>query len=677
VDFVQEAWPLIESAEYIDNWHIHAICEHLEAVTRGEIPKLLINIPPGCSKSLLVAVFWPIWEWINDSTVRWMFSSYDQTLSTRDSVKCRALIESPWYQRQWGDIYQLAGDQNQKTYYETTEGGYRMATTPRGRGTGEHPDRIVVDDPHKVAGAESDLERQQVIDWWTLTMPTRGVSRNARRVIIMQRLHSSDLSGWVLDNDDYTHLCMCMRHEHSRMIDTPIGWNDPREEEGELLTVDQFNDSQVTEMESKLGTYGTAGQLQQRPAPREGGMFKHDWFEDADDDAVVINYVRYWDLAATAGGGDYTCGVKVGRGNDGLYYIDDVIRGQWSSFKRDQKIKETADIDGAGVRIWIEQEPGASGKSLVESLVRMLEGYSVHAETASGSKELRAEPLASQCEAGNVRLTPGSWRQEFLDELCSFPNSAHDDQVDAASGAFNRLVKSAGALIKHEWLTEYAVRGNIIHKAGEPEGIDERSCKRMAVIYTGSAESKRDTKGKAVISRDSVIHVWDFWQKKKYLFLRYAWNGTADWDALRFKCLEVINQVNPREIFIVDTPIGRKLKRHIDNPLAKVVQSPNKNTAELSVELQEKLIAGEILFPETEANRQMEWLAGLKTSLLSWTGTVGERDEHIVAASHIAKRIKQLHNAWGGIVTAKGKRIASTYGKRPATTTRDGSIIGE
>ncbi len=214
---MQQAWPIVETAEFIYNWHIQAICEHLEAVTRGEIPKLLINVPPGCSKSLLVSVFWMAWEWVNDASVRWFFASYDQRLSTRDSVKCRALINSPWFQENWGDRFQLTGDQNQKTYYENTKGGYRLATSVGGHGTGEHPDRIVIDDPHDVRGAESDAERQSVSDWLDLTMTTRGVSRNARRVIIMQRLNASDLSGHVLAQGGWEHIMLPMRYELGRM----------------------------------------------------------------------------------------------------------------------------------------------------------------------------------------------------------------------------------------------------------------------------------------------------------------------------------------------------------------------------------------------------------------------------------------------------------------------------
>lgn len=262
----------------MDNWHIGALCEHLEAVTRGELPQLLINIPPGCSKSLLTCVFWPMWEWANDPSVRWFFASYDQELATRDSMKCRTLVRSDWYQARWGRRFRFKDDQNQKTYYQTDQGGYRMATSVNGHGTGEHPDRIVIDDPHNVKKAESEAERRAVIEWWDLTMSTRGVARNARRVIIMQRLHVDDLSGHVLKQGGFTHICLPMRYEPGRMPDTPRGWNDPRQHEGELLTPLQFDEARVQRMEAALGAYGTAGQLQQRPHPKGGALFKEGKF---------------------------------------------------------------------------------------------------------------------------------------------------------------------------------------------------------------------------------------------------------------------------------------------------------------------------------------------------------------------------------------------------------------
>lgn len=596
-DFVRQAWDTIESQPLIDNWHVQGTCEHLQAVTEGQIKKLLINIPPGCSKSLLTCTLWQAWEWIRNPWTRWFYASYDSKLSTRDSVKCRTLVKSQWYKERWGDAFHLTNDQNQKTYFENNHGGYRLATSVGGHGTGQHPDRICfppgtmidtdhgylpiemvylakypmralsrnmregsleykrvtdkfvnhvdytlivletehqriectpnhpiwvenkgwiaasviktgdnlmraslcrdkvgmtkvksvnvaienssltvynievaenhnyfangilvhncIDDPHNVAGAESDKERQATIDWWDLTMSTRGVSRDVSRVIIMQRLHQGDLSGHILEQGGWEHICLPMRYESDRMKTTVLGWEDPRTVEGELLTPEQFSDEAVTEVEASLGPYGTAGQFQQRPSPRDGGMFKMDWFEIVPAaPARFESIVRWWDKAGTEGAGDYTCGVLMGL-KEGIYYVLDVTLGQWGSGRRDDMIDLQASIDesnyGTRVKIGMEQEPGSGGKQSAEISVRRLAGYSVMTERSTGTKEDRADAFASQCFAGNVKIvkdTEGNrWNKHYLEELAVFPNGQHDDQVDGSSGAFNKLAKPRKRLL--------------------------------------------------------------------------------------------------------------------------------------------------------------------------------------------------------------------------------------
>ena len=172
-EFVMQAWHVLEpDTLFIDGIHVYAICEHLQAVTEGHIRHLIVNVPPGHAKSLLTAVFWPAWVWIDHPEARWLFSSYREPLATRDSVKCRRLIESEWYQERWGNRYQLAGDQNQKTRFENTKTGCRVVV-PMCAGTGERGDYVVVDDPHSVDQAESDLERKSALEWWNGSMATR------------------------------------------------------------------------------------------------------------------------------------------------------------------------------------------------------------------------------------------------------------------------------------------------------------------------------------------------------------------------------------------------------------------------------------------------------------------------------------------------------------------------
>jgi hypothetical protein len=289
--FAVEAWPWVESSPYVDNWHISCLCDHLQAVAQKTIRNLLCNVPPGCSKSLLAAVLWPAWVWSWWPAARFFFASYDQRLSTRDSVSCRYLLASKWYRDRWGNKFRLVDDQNLKTNYQTTASGWRLATTVAGYGTGEHPDFVVVDDPQNPSGAESEADRQTLLDWWDMTMSTRGVSRGVSHVGIQQRLSVDDFSAHVLKGGDFRHVMFPMRFENDHQMEpsavilnpgtrwerTKV-WKDERTTEGHLLTPRLFPEEAVRTMERKLLAYGTAGQLQQRPFPKSGHLFKSEWW---------------------------------------------------------------------------------------------------------------------------------------------------------------------------------------------------------------------------------------------------------------------------------------------------------------------------------------------------------------------------------------------------------------
>jgi hypothetical protein len=200
-EFVRQAWPVVEpSTPFVSGWHIDAIVEHLEAVSLGQIRNLLINVPPRHMKSLLVSVFWPAWEWIRWPQRRWLYSSYGAQLSIRDSVKCRRLIESPWYQARWADRFALTSDQNTKGRFDNNRSGYRLSTSVGGSATGEGGDRIVCDDPNNVKEVESDSVRKTTNDWFDVVMSTRvNDPKTAAKVVVMQRCHQQDLSGHLLN----------------------------------------------------------------------------------------------------------------------------------------------------------------------------------------------------------------------------------------------------------------------------------------------------------------------------------------------------------------------------------------------------------------------------------------------------------------------------------------------
>jgi hypothetical protein len=217
-DFVPLAWPVVEPATvFVPNWHIDAISEHLEAVSAGQIRRLIVNIPPRHMKSLMVSVFWPVWEWLEHPERRWLFASYAEALAIRDSLKCRRIIESRRYQELLAyvaatgasEAWRLTSDQNVKARFENDRTGYRMATSVGGSATGEGGDRIVIDDPHKVKEAESEAIRQGVLDWHDGTITTRfNDPKTGAEVVVMQRVHESDLTGHLLDKGGWEHLCL-------------------------------------------------------------------------------------------------------------------------------------------------------------------------------------------------------------------------------------------------------------------------------------------------------------------------------------------------------------------------------------------------------------------------------------------------------------------------------------
>jgi len=462
--YIRAAWPVLEPAtSFVPNWHIDAIAEHLQAVSAGQILRLLMNVPPRCMKSLTTSVFWMTWEWTQTPWTRWMFLTYHDSLSTRDSLKCRRLIRSPWYQERWGHLYQLAGDQNLKTRFENSRSGFRLASTMEGFATGEGGDRIVVDDPTNPKRAESELMRESANRAWDETISTRlnDPSRGVK-VVMMQRQHTDDLTGHILSKEDgWEHLMLPMRYDPARRCVTSLGFGDPRTKPGELLDPGRFPEVAVAAIARTLGPYGEAGQFQQEPYARSGGQFERAWFKPMETIPGTWNmiWVRYWDQAGTEGGGKYTAGVLMGYCLQlGVVVIANVVRGQWGAGNRYQQIKLTAEMDALRfgrpangsaaepnklkVLNVIEQEPGSGGKDSATETLRYLRGYRAEAEPASGDKFIRADPLAGAAKNGDVYVLVESWTETYLQEMeAAGPGAKYLDQMDASSGAYNRLMK--------------------------------------------------------------------------------------------------------------------------------------------------------------------------------------------------------------------------------------------
>lgn len=456
--FVREAWPILEPKNlYVHGWHIDVLCVHLEAITYGRYleagldNRLLINVPPGTMKSLLVSVLWPAWEWgpAGMPWLRYLSTSYSDENVSRDSRKMRDLVSSEWYQALWPVQLTRRGE----TSFENTERGGREGRAFSSL-TGGRADRLIVDDPHSTETAESEADRSTSIRIFRESVPLRiNDAVRSAIIIIMQRLHQHDVSGVAMALKlGYTHVMLPMEFEADRRCVTPFG-EDPREQDGELLFPQRFSRESVDRDKLTLGSYGVAGQFQQRPAPRGGLMFKRHWFRVVPAAPVECKWVRGWDLAATekktkssALGPAYTAGVKLGRDKEGRFYIAHVVRLREEGAAVRRAILNTAQIDGTSCQIDLPQDPGQAGKTQAQDMVAMLAGFQAFASPESGDKEVRAQPVAAQAEAGNIAVVEGPWNDAFFGELELFPSGAYKDQVDALSRAFARFVRAGTAM---------------------------------------------------------------------------------------------------------------------------------------------------------------------------------------------------------------------------------------
>jgi predicted phage terminase large subunit-like protein len=457
--FIREAWPVLEPATpYVHGWHIDVIAEHLEAITNGTFldmgvsNRLLINVPPGTMKSLLTSVMWQAWEWGPRGlpSMRFLSTSYSDTYVTRDTRRTRDLVNSEWYQDHWGPDSGWHAPVSLTRFGETSFANTRMGTREGAAFkslTGGRGDRLVIDDPHSTETAESDAERANTTRIFRESVPLRlNDAVTSAIVVIMQRLHHQDVSGQILSlNLGYQHIMLPMEFEPKRRCSTILGVQDRRSYDGELLFPERFPRETVDRDKIPMGQYAVAGQLQQRPTPREGGMFKRDWFQGmfVESAPAGTRWVRHWDLAAsTTQTSPYTAGVKLGLAPNGTYIVGNVIRKRLEGEAVRELIKTTASMDGPEVTISLPQDPGQAGKVQKRDMIAMLAGYNARAEVETGDKPTRAEPFSAQCEAGNVYLVRGDWNNDYIEELCLFPGGSFADQVDATSGAFGRLNKA-------------------------------------------------------------------------------------------------------------------------------------------------------------------------------------------------------------------------------------------
>jgi predicted phage terminase large subunit-like protein len=408
--------------------HLKYVRGKLSAVARGEVNRLAIFLPPQHGKSSLATVRYPVWRLEREPGLRVAVACYNQTHANRFSRRSLGIAKTRGIRL---DPKRQAVDE-----WETATGGGLRAVGVGSGITGNPVDLLIIDDPVKSREeAESEAYRERCWDWYADDLYTR-LQPGAAIVLIMTRWHLDDLAGRILGGpgaEDWEVVNLPAEAEAG----DPLG-----REPGEALCPERFDAAALADRRRVLGPSYYA-LYQQRPVPREGGMVKREWLSHAVPAVPAgCQFVRYWDKAGTAGGGDYTAGVLMGRDHLGIFYVADVVHGQWAAVDRERIILATAGSDRATygtVRVVIEQEPGSGGKESAESTIRALAGYVVTADRPTGDKGIRLEPFAAQAGAGNVRLVTAPWNREYIEELTTFPAARHDDQVDATAGAFNLL----------------------------------------------------------------------------------------------------------------------------------------------------------------------------------------------------------------------------------------------
>jgi predicted phage terminase large subunit-like protein len=441
-EFIKQAWHIVEPTPYVHGWHIDAICEHLEAITNGQITRLLINVIPGGMKSLICNVFWPAWEWgpRKLSYYKFLAASHKQDLAVRDNIRMRRLVKSEWYRSRYPHVI-LQKDQDAKIKFENTNTGFKEAMAA-GSITGSRGDRVVIDDPLSVDDAESKVVLDSREIWFTEAVPTRLINPEKSAIlVIMQRLKAKDTSGVILERDlGYVHLMLPMEFEPQRKCKTIIGFEDPRKEDGELLFPERFPRHVVERDKKALGRVAVAGQFQQRPTPREGSLIKVEWLQnrfniprDGNGNIILREFrERYqsWDTAFKDGEqNDYSVCTTWGLKDNGFYLLHR-LKVKLDFPALEQKCIELA-TQYVPNQLLIEDK--ASGQSLIQAIKRRTR-LPVKAVKIDRDKIARANAVSGYIEAGRIWLPNNEpWVSDYIDEITTFPAAAHDDQMDSTT----------------------------------------------------------------------------------------------------------------------------------------------------------------------------------------------------------------------------------------------------
>lgn len=492
--FVREAWPVIEpSTPLVWNWHMGILCGYLEALAFGHLvePRLIVNVPPGTSKSLLVSVLYPSWIWTRDAGHRFLTTSNDGSIVVRDALKQRFLVQTEWYQGLWGQEVQPDTSQWDKTLFQTTKLGFRQAVPLRGTVTGKRGDTQIIDDPHDSKKAFSDVEIATDLQAYDQAFSTRvNNATSSRRLLIMQRLRTNDLTGHLLSKtkQHWVQVCIPMRYEGEQGFDVDRDikpqyraryrhLRDPRTKKGELLDPVRFPEAAVKALAEDLGEYGEAGQLQQRPQPQGGGIIAAKRWKVWPDDQPLpkLRHVfASWDTAFSEKDLERTaysvCTVwgvwrderdipTEARGADGRldeHHPDALGRAKllllsawwdrvdWDDLLDQAVIIEKKKLKGSRDAHLIEAK--ASGQSLIQAMrkrtrVRVI-GYDPKAD-GGGDKVARAYLSQPAFSAGLIWRPNREWAKQAADKVAEFPagDALSADMTDTVTQAINFLVK--------------------------------------------------------------------------------------------------------------------------------------------------------------------------------------------------------------------------------------------
>ncbi len=432
-EFIEQAWSVIEPGiDYVDSWHIHLIGEYMEAINQGQLQRLIINIPPRHMKSLEVTVCYPVWTWIKHPEKRFIKVSYSDGLSRKHNIIARDIINSPWYQRNWGGSFTLKNDVNRQTEFKNNHQGFMISTSVGGALTGEGGDVIIIDDPQNPLMANSETEREASVNFFKNTLQTRlNDPKTGVFIIIMQRLHENDLTGHILSEQlGYEHLCLPAIAEEKTLITFPISGKEITREPGDVLNEGRFDREILDGLKKSMGSVQFAGQFQQTPAPAEGIIFKREWLTSFYQKAPQTTDIQSWDMAFTKSEGSAkVAGFVLGRRGADIYIKD--LTNDKMDFVESVAAVRTMSGKWKSARAKVVENK-ANGPAIVNTLKKEIPGMVEF--NPKGSKEERAMSITPYFEAGNVHFPDPKthpWVEDLIRDLLIFPKGTYKDTVDA------------------------------------------------------------------------------------------------------------------------------------------------------------------------------------------------------------------------------------------------------